>query len=49
MLGGLVDELDKIAPRFEIDAQQVTILQEPKDFYNQLKVYIPPTSSKHKK
>lgn len=40
MLGCLVDELDKLAPRFEIDASEIKILKEPKDFYEALKVRI---------
>lgn len=37
-LEDLVDDLDKIAPRFEIDAEDVEILTGPVDFYETLKV-----------
>jgi hypothetical protein len=38
MLGGLTIELDRIAPRFDIHASQVRILQTPTEFYDTLKV-----------
>ncbi|KAH0537380.1 hypothetical protein FGG08_005822 [Glutinoglossum americanum] len=38
MLGGLTSELDRIAPRFDIHASQVRILQTPTEFYDTLKV-----------
>lgn len=37
-LGGITVELDRIAPRFEISASQVTILDSPANFYSTLKV-----------
>ncbi|KAJ5663411.1 CDP-diacylglycerol--glycerol-3-phosphate 3-phosphatidyltransferase [Penicillium longicatenatum] len=36
-LGGITVELDRIAPRFEISASQVTILNSPAQFYSTLK------------
>jgi hypothetical protein len=38
MLGTLTGELDKLAPRFEIRASQIQILQAPDEFYSTLKV-----------
>ena len=38
MLGGLTSELDRIAPRFDIHASQIQILQTPMEFYDTLKV-----------
>ena len=38
VLGSLTNELDKIAPRFEIDAEGISIIREPADFYSGLKV-----------
>ncbi len=38
MLGGLTNELDRIAPRFEIQASQIEILESPNLFYETLKV-----------
>lgn len=38
-LGGITVELDRIAPRFEIPASQITILDSPVNFYSTLKVY----------
>ncbi|KAI9760207.1 MAG: hypothetical protein M4579_001823 [Chaenotheca gracillima] len=37
MLGGLYNELDRLAPRFEIQASQIDILQSPSEFYEVLK------------
>lgn len=37
-LGSITVELDRIAPRFEISASQVTILDSPANFYSTLKV-----------
>ena len=34
----VTDQLDGIAPRFEVNAGQIEILREPKDFYEALKV-----------
>lgn len=36
--GSLPSELDRIAPRFAIDARDIQILREPKEFYAVLKV-----------
>ena len=36
--GSLTSELEKIAPPLEIQANQIQILKEPKDFYESLKV-----------
>ena len=38
MMGALVEELDRLAPRFEIQPSQVEIYHEPKEFYEALKV-----------
>lgn len=38
VLGSLTNELDKIAPRFEIDAERISIIKGPADFYSALKV-----------
>lgn len=37
-LGSVTVELDRIAPRFEIPASQITILDSPASFYGTLKV-----------
>ena len=37
-LKSLVAELDKIAPRFDVDASQIRILETPSEFYETLKV-----------
>lgn len=37
-LGGITVELDRIAPRFEVPASQITILDSPANFYSTLKV-----------
>lgn len=37
-LGGVIVELDRIAPRFEIPASDISILESPADFYSTLKV-----------
>lgn len=37
-LGGLTTELDRIAPRFEVSASKITILDSPSSFYETLKV-----------
>jgi hypothetical protein len=37
-LGGLTTELDRIAPRFEVPASRITILDSPSSFYETLKV-----------
>lgn len=37
-LGGVAVELDRIAPRFEISASQVAVLDSPAAFYSTLKV-----------
>ncbi|RAO73649.1 uncharacterized protein BHQ10_009661 [Talaromyces amestolkiae] len=36
-LGGLTTELDRIAPRFEVSASKITILDSPSSFYETLK------------
>jgi len=38
LLSGLTDELDRIAPRFDVDGEDIDILQEPSDFFEALKV-----------
>ena len=37
-LAGLNSELDKLTPRFDIDANQIQIIRTPADFYETLKV-----------
>lgn len=37
-LGGLTVELDRIAPRFEVPASNITVLEGPSSFYETLKV-----------
>lgn len=37
-LGGITVELDRIAPRFEVPASQITIIDSPANFYSALKV-----------
>lgn len=37
-IGGLTTELDRIAPRFEISASNIDILDSPSSFYETLKV-----------
>jgi CDP-diacylglycerol--glycerol-3-phosphate 3-phosphatidyltransferase len=37
-LGGLTIELDRIAPRFEVPASRITVLDSPSAFYETLKV-----------
>jgi len=36
----LTNELDKICPRFEIDAENIDVLRGPVEFYTALKVCI---------
>lgn len=36
-LGGLSSELEKLSPRFDIDASQIHIIKDPSDFYETLK------------
>jgi CDP-diacylglycerol--glycerol-3-phosphate 3-phosphatidyltransferase len=38
MLATITIDLDKIAPRFEIQPDQITIIQTPSEFYETLKV-----------
>ena len=38
MLGAFTNELDRIAPKFEIKGSQIQILTEPREFYEVLKV-----------
>jgi hypothetical protein len=42
MLAAFTNELDKIAPRFDIRGSQIQILRSPADFYSTLKVYSGP-------
>jgi CDP-diacylglycerol--glycerol-3-phosphate 3-phosphatidyltransferase len=38
MLTAITSDLDKLAPKFEIDPDQITIIQTPAEFYETLKV-----------
>jgi CDP-diacylglycerol--glycerol-3-phosphate 3-phosphatidyltransferase len=38
MLATITTDLDKIAPRFEIQPEQIQIIQTPAEFYETLKV-----------
>jgi CDP-diacylglycerol--glycerol-3-phosphate 3-phosphatidyltransferase len=38
MLATITTDLDKIAPRFEVQPDQITIIQTPAEFYETLKV-----------
>jgi CDP-diacylglycerol--glycerol-3-phosphate 3-phosphatidyltransferase len=38
MLGAFTSELDRIAPKFEIEGSQIQILRTPSEFYETLKV-----------
>jgi CDP-diacylglycerol--glycerol-3-phosphate 3-phosphatidyltransferase len=38
MLGAFTNELDRIAPRFEIHGSQIEILRSPSEFYETMKV-----------
>ncbi len=38
MLATITTDLDKIAPRFEIQPEQIQILKSPAEFYDTLKV-----------
>jgi hypothetical protein len=38
MLATITTDLDNIAPRFEIQPEQITIIKTPTDFYETLKV-----------
>lgn len=38
MLATITTDLDKIAPRFEVQPDQIQILQSPAEFYETLKV-----------
>lgn len=38
MLATFTEELDKIAPRFDIRGDQVKVLRTPSEFYETLKV-----------
>lgn len=38
--GGLTVELDRVTPRFEVDASQIKILDSPSAFYEALKVSV---------
>lgn len=37
VLGAFADQLDRIAPRFDIDGSQIQVLKTPSDFYEALK------------
>ena len=39
MLGTFTNELDKIAPKFEIEGSQIHVLRSPSEFYETLKVW----------
>jgi CDP-diacylglycerol---glycerol-3-phosphate 3-phosphatidyltransferase len=43
ILGVFTGELDKIAPRFDMNGSQIQILRSPTDFYEALKVDIAST------
>ena len=38
VLGGFTEELDRIAPRFDIKGEQIRVLRTPAEFYETLKV-----------
>jgi CDP-diacylglycerol--glycerol-3-phosphate 3-phosphatidyltransferase len=38
MLATITTDLDKIAPRFEVQPEQIEILKTPSEFYETLKV-----------
>lgn len=38
MLATITTDLDKIAPRFEVQPEQIQIIKTPADFYDTLKV-----------
>jgi CDP-diacylglycerol--glycerol-3-phosphate 3-phosphatidyltransferase len=38
MLATITTDLDKLAPRFELSPEQITIIQTPAEFYETLKV-----------
>ncbi|KAK6534775.1 CDP-diacylglycerol--glycerol-3-phosphate 3-phosphatidyltransferase [Arthrobotrys megalospora] len=40
VLRGLVDEMDRLAPRFEVGPREITVLKEPEEFYRSLKMKI---------
>ncbi len=42
IFASLTGELDRIAPRFEIEPDQLQILKEPREFYDTLKVGLIP-------
>lgn len=39
MLGAFTNELDKIAPKFEVEGSQIHVLRSPSEFYETLKVW----------
>lgn len=39
ILSDMSDELDKLAPRFDINAEQIRIIETPSEFYSVLKVW----------
>jgi CDP-diacylglycerol--glycerol-3-phosphate 3-phosphatidyltransferase len=40
MIGAFTNELDKIAPRFEVRGSQINVIRTPTEFYETLKVGI---------
>lgn len=38
MLATITSDLDRIAPRFEVESEQIQILKTPEEFYETLKV-----------
>jgi len=38
MLATITTDLDQIAPRFEMQPEQITVIQTPAEFYETLKV-----------
>jgi len=48
MLGAFTNELDKIAPRFEVQGSQIHILRSPSEFYETLKVWAEVTVEMHR-
>lgn len=45
-MSDMSDELDKLAPRFDINASQIKILESPSEFFSVLKVIRRITSAK---
>ncbi|KAF3935542.1 hypothetical protein ABW19_dt0202025 [Dactylella cylindrospora] len=40
ILRGLIDEMDRLAPRFEVSPRQIRVITEPEEFYKTLKAKI---------